>query len=90
MRIGASAGLTLLYTGGIGSCAGKKFCAALMAACTSCSATSMLRLRLNCSVMTDAPSALVESIWLKPGTSPSWRSSGAVMAVATTSAFAPG
>jgi hypothetical protein len=50
----------------------------------------MLRLKLNCRVMTEAPAELEESIWLKPGTSPSWRSRGAVMAVATTSALAPG
>ena len=34
--------------------------AALIAACTSCSAMSMLRSSENCSVMIDAPAALVE------------------------------
>ncbi len=50
----------------------------------------MFKLKLNCSVMTDAPSELDDSIWLKPGTSPNCRSSGAVIADATTSALAPG
>ena len=50
----------------------------------------MFRLRENWSVITDAPSELVDSIWFSPGTSPSCRSSGAVTAEATTSGLAPG
>jgi hypothetical protein len=50
----------------------------------------MLRLSENWSVITDTPSELVDSIWLSPGTSPSWRSRGAVTAEATTSGLAPG
>ncbi len=50
----------------------------------------MFRLRENWSVMTEAPSELVESIWFSPGTWPSWRSRGAVTAEATTSGLAPG
>jgi hypothetical protein len=40
--------------------------------------------------MTDEPPELVEVIWLRPATSPNWRSSGAVTADATTSGLAPG
>ncbi len=61
-----------------------------MDCCTSCSATSMLRLRLNCSVMTELPSELVEVICCSPGTWPNWRSSGAVTEDAITSGLAPG
>ena len=50
----------------------------------------MLRLSANWSVITETPSELVESIWLRPGTWPSWRSRGAVTADATTSGLAPG
>jgi hypothetical protein len=46
VRIGVSAGLLLLYVGGRrGSVGGRRLDAALMAACTSCSAASMLRSR---------------------------------------------
>ena len=61
-----------------------------MDCCTSCSATSMFRLRLNCRVMTELPSELVEVICCKPGTCPNWRSSGAVTDEAITSGLAPG
>jgi hypothetical protein len=40
--------------------------------------------------MTDTPPALVEVIWLRPCIWPNWRSSGAVIVVATTSGLAPG
>src|SRR5207253_5123211 len=51
LRMGASAGLTLLYTGGIGRSVGRKELAALIAACSSCSAVSRDRksTRLNSS-----------------------------------------
>ena len=61
-----------------------------MAACTSCSATSRLRLRVNCSVTTEAPPEETEDIWPRPGMAPNWRSSGAVTAVVITSGLAPG
>ena len=61
-----------------------------MADCTSSSATSMFRLRLNCSTMTEVPPELVEVIWLSPCIWPNCRSSGAVTVVATTSGLAPG
>ena len=87
---GASAGLTLLYTGGYGRLAGKKVPAALIAACTSCSATSSDSARSNCKVTTEAPSELVEPMDLRPGISPNWRSSGAVIDELITSGLAPG
>src|SRR5882762_1221586 len=62
VRIGVSAGLVLLYVGGVGRSAGRYVPDALIDCCTSCSATSMLRLRLNCRVMTELPSELVEVI----------------------------
>ncbi len=62
VRIGASAGLTLAYMGGAGRSDGNRLPAALMAAWTSCSATSRLRLRLNCSVMTEEPAEVAELI----------------------------
>src|SRR5207253_10599845 len=64
--------------GGLGSSRGKKVEAALIAAWTSCSATSMFRSRLNCRVMSETPNELTEVIWLRPGTCPNWRSSGVV------------
>ena len=61
-----------------------------MAACTSCSATSMFSSSANCSVMSDDPCELVEVIWFRPGTCPNCRSSGAVTEEAITSGLAPG
>ena len=46
--------------------------------------------RSNCSVITEAPAALVDDICLRPGMRPSWRSRGAVMVRAVTSGPAPG
>ena len=87
---GASAGLTLLYTGGMGRSVGSRLLPALMAACTSCSATSSDRPSEKRRVMTEAPPELVEIIWLRPGIWPNWRSSGAVTVVDITSGLAPG
>ncbi len=61
-----------------------------MAACTPCSATSSGMVRSNCSVITDAPPELEESICLSPGIWPNWRSRGAVTDEAMTSGPAPG
>ena len=41
-----------------------------MAACTSCSATSILSVRTNWSVITELPKELFEVIWFSPGTCP--------------------
>jgi hypothetical protein len=69
---------------------GRKVNAALMAACTSCSATSSDRSSANCSVTTELPSELVDVIRARPGIWPNWRSSGAVTDEAMTSGLAPG
>ena len=61
-----------------------------MAACTSCSATSMFRSSENWRVMTELPSELFEVIWFRPGSCPNCRSRGAVTAEAITSGLAPG
>ena len=64
--------------------------AALIAAWTSCSATSMFRFSTNCSVISELPNELFDVIWFSPGTWPNWRSSGAVTDDAITSGLAPG
>ncbi|MNK78822.1 hypothetical protein D3C87_984700 [compost metagenome] len=87
---GASAGLTLAYTGGAGRSAGSSEPPALMAACTSCSATSSVWPSENCSVMIDTPAALVELMRSRPDIWPNWRSSGAVTVLLMTSGLAPG
>ncbi len=66
IRIGESAGLTFLKVGGEVRFFGNVGPAAVIAACTSMAAPSMLRLRSNCSVMTVEPSELTELIWLTP------------------------
>ena len=76
--------------GGFGKLAGRYVAAALIAACTSCSATSIFSFRSNCSVISEAPNELIDVIWFRPGTSPNWRSSGVVTADAVTSGLAPG
>ena len=88
--IGVSAGFTLLYTGGFGRSGGRSVRAELIAACTSCSATSSPRLSVNCSVITELPLELVDVIWFSPGICPRNRSSGAVTDDAITSGLAPG
>ena len=67
VRIGASAGFTLLYTGGLGRSLGRNDEAAFMAACTCCSAMSRARLRSNWSVITELVLELVDVICLRPG-----------------------
>ena len=68
-----------------GSC----FPAAVMAACTSCAAESIFRLRSNCSTTVVAPSALVDVICVTPAIWPNWRSSGAATEDAMVSGLAP-
>ena len=50
----------------------------------------MLRLRSNCSVITEAPAELREDISLSPGIWPNCRSSGALTVEVMTSGLAPG
>ena len=64
--------------------------AALIAACTCCSATSIWYSSTNWSVMSEAPNELVDVICLRPGSWPNWRSSGEVTDDAITSGLAPG
>src|SRR5690606_4358191 len=87
---GVSAGLTLLYTGGAGRSLGSRLLAALIAAWTSCSATSRFTSSVKRRVITEAPPELVEDICERPGICPNWRSSGAVTALVITSGLAPG
>jgi len=53
--------------GGIGRSLGSRLLPALMAACTSCSATSSDSPSENRSVITEAPPELVDVIWFNPG-----------------------
>ena len=50
----------------------------------------MFRSSLNCSVMTELPSELIDVICVQPGIWPNCRSSGAVTDEAITSGLAPG
>src|SRR5580698_1147220 len=90
VRIGVSAGFVLLYTGGFGRSTGRKLDAALIAACTCCSATSIFNSSANCSVITELPDDEVDVIWFNPGTWPNCFSSGAVTDDAITSGLLPG
>ncbi len=90
VRIGASAGLTRLYTGGYGRLFGSVPLAELIADCTSCAAMSMSRSMLNCSTMVDSPADESELIMLSPEIWPNWRSSGVVTSAAMVVALAPG
>ena len=88
--MGESAGLTLRQYGLRGRLAGSWPRAALMAACTSRAAASMLRFRSNCSVMLVEPSVLDDVISLMPAMRPNWRSSGVATEDAMVSGLAPG
>src|SRR5579872_4805146 len=90
MRIGASAGFTLRQLGFRGRLFGSCPRAALMDACTSRAAASMLRFRSNCSVMLVEPSVLDEVISFTPAMRPNCRSSGVATAEAMVSGLAPG
>ena len=87
--IGASAGLDFRYRG-LGRFAGSWPRAALMAACTSRAAASMLRLSSNWSVMLVEPRPLDDVISVTPAMRPNWRSSGVATAEAIVSGLAPG
>ncbi len=89
-RIGVSAGLTLLYVGGLGRPVGSTPLEALMAACTSSAAASISRSSTNWSVIVVLPNELTEFIADKPGIWPKLRSNGVVTDEAITSGLAPG
>ena len=61
-----------------------------MAACTSCAAPSILRLKSNCSVICVPPSELVDVIESMPAIVENCFSSGVATAEAIVSGFAPG
>ena len=88
--IGAFAGLILRNVGRDCRSPGRSVSAALIAACTSRAAPSMLRLRSNCTVMRVLPSEEREVISITPGISPIRRSSGAATVCAMVSGSAPG
>ena len=77
-------------TGGAGKSVGSRFAAALIDACTLCSAESSSSSSENCRVTTEAPPELVDDICRRPGICPNCRSSGAVIEDAITSGLAPG
>ncbi len=88
--IGVAAGLDLRKLGRDCRSPGRSVSAALMAACTSRAAPSMLRFRSNCTEMRVEPSELREVSSVTPGISPSRRSSGAATVAAMVSGSAPG
>src|SRR5579859_6051615 len=88
--MGASAGFCLRHEGRVGRPAGSCPRAALIEACTSRAAASMLRLRSNWRVMLVDPSWLLEVIWLTPAIRPNWRSKGVATEEAMVSGLAPG
>src|SRR5262249_25155864 len=87
---GASAGLTLLYTGGVGGGLGGEGGAGVVARLDRLFGGAGGRARGRRQVMTLEPAELVDVICFRPGSWPNWRSSGAVTAEAMTSGLAPG
>src|SRR5690349_22492227 len=90
MTIGASDGFALRYVGLLRSVAGRSARDALIAACTSRAAPSMLRARSNCRLTRVEPVELDEVISFTPAIVPSRRSSGVATLVAIVSGLAPG
>ena len=88
--MGESAGFTLRQVGGFGRFLGSWPEAALMAACTSLAAPSMLRSRSNWIVMALEPSDDVEVSCETPGICANWRSSGCATEDAIVSGLPPG
>src|SRR5437899_750998 len=88
--IGASAGFTFRYVGGLGILMGKSLAAALIAAATSLSAPSTFRSRLNCIVTEAPPNVLMDVISETPAICPSRFSRGAAREDATVAGSAPG
>ena len=87
---GAAAGLALRNLGRVGRSVGRSASEALIAACTSRAARSMLRPMANCTWMLVTPSELVEVICSTPEIWPSFRSSGAATVAAMMEGSAPG
>src|ERR1700736_5368321 len=87
---GESAGFIFRYPGLLGRLAGSCPLAALIAACTSRAAASILRFRSNCNVTPVAPSELLDVISVTPAIRPNCLSRGVATADAIVSGFAPG
>src|SRR3981189_909216 len=90
INTGEAAVLDLGEGGSVGRSFGRSASDALIAACTSRAARSMLRPMANCNWMLVEPSELVEVIWSRPAMTPSFRSSGAATVAAITEGSAPG
>src|SRR5271168_5195320 len=84
------AGLTLAKVGGTIIWGGSCFEAAVIEACTSRAAPSMLRAGSNCMVTSDCPSVLAEVICVSPEIVANCFSRGMETAEAMVSAEAPG
>src|SRR5256885_15115124 len=87
--IGRSAGFTFWYEGGTMP-VGSWRSVLEMAACTSCAAASMLRSKVNCSVMLVLPRLDEDVIWSTPAIVENCFSSGVATADAMVSGLAPG
>src|SRR5579875_1165758 len=85
-----SAGFTLRKEGGFGMLVGSFFAAAVIAACTSWAAASMLRSRENWSVIRVWPRELVELIESRPAMVENCPSRGVATEEAMVSGLAPG
>ena len=68
---------------------GRRRCARVSAACTSCAAASMLRPRTNCRVICVVSCPLIEDIVSRPAMVENSRSSGSATLVAMVSGLAP-
>src|SRR5262245_52565490 len=88
--IGVAAGLDLRKVGEEGRSAGRSVSAALIAACTSRAAPSILRARSNWTVTRVLPNELREVSSVTLAISPRRRSSGAATVAAMVSGSAPG
>src|ERR1700686_1074879 len=88
--MGCSAGLTFWYEGGRGMVGGRRPPALEIAACMSCAASSILRLRSNWMVTDVAPCELDELICLTPAMVENSRSRGVATDDAMVSGSAPG
>src|ERR1035437_8143292 len=89
-RTGSSLELVLTNEGGLGIPGGSKGPAWVMAACTSCAAASILRLRSNCMMIRVEPNPLLEVIESRPLMVENCRSKGVATAEDIVSELAPG
>ncbi len=80
----------LKYCGGVGRPGGRSAAAALIAACTSRAASSVVRPKSNSTWICAPPSLAVDAICFTPGMRPRCRSSGATTVLAMVCALAPG